>query len=90
MLCRVFRSSKKAQAYIYIAIDGDTAKLPQGLLDSLGDLEQVLLIDLGKRKELAQADPIKVMKEIKDSGYYLQLPPGPDSYLTAKKASKAE
>ncbi len=77
MLCRIFRCQKKSQTYVYMAINDEPSSLPEELRDSLGELEQVMLLDLGKRRRLAHAKPERVIKAIEESGFYLQLPPSP-------------
>ena len=46
------------------------------LLDQLGELQQVMELDLTPHVNLAAADPAAVMNSIESRGFYLQLPPG--------------
>lgn len=55
--------------------------LPEALLSQLGGLSEVMLLDLSKRKHLANADIDKVSSSLNEQGFYLQLPPGPEKYL---------
>ncbi|OAT61010.1 YcgL family protein [Obesumbacterium proteus ATCC 12841] len=40
-----------------------------------------MMIDLDSKKKLASADIEKVKNALKEQGYYLQLPPPPESLL---------
>lgn len=81
MLCQVYRSGRKAETYIYVEFGREHSTLPEALLQQLGELSQVMILDLAKRKQLANADIRLVKSALKEQGFYLQLPPGPDEYL---------
>jgi uncharacterized protein YcgL (UPF0745 family) len=52
--------------------------VPQALHEQLGKLEQVMELDLGRRRTLAAANPEMIADSIKSRGFYLQLPPAED------------
>ena len=79
MECFIYKGHRKHDTYLYITKDGDFSKVPQSLLDLLGQLEFVLSISLDKHRKLANADAQAVLSCLKDQGYYLQLPPCEDS-----------
>ncbi len=85
MLCQIYRSSRKAETYLYVPFKYDLASLPELLQKQLGELTQVMLLDLSKRERLANADIESVKAAINDQGFYLQLPPGPEEYLSRAK-----
>ncbi len=76
--CAIYRCSRRAETYLYVAIvDGepDLARLPQELLRSLGRREHVMDLDLTPHRRLARADRDEVAEALRAQGFYLQLPP---------------
>ena len=80
MICAVYKSQKKLDAYLFVEPDQEFQRVPQALLDMLGRLEYVMEVDLDQRDKLAQADLEQVKNALSDQGYYLQLPP--KAYVT--------
>ncbi|HLF30814.1 MAG TPA: YcgL domain-containing protein [Xanthomonadales bacterium] len=74
MRCSVFRSDKKAYRYIYLAEGKDFSELPAALRQQFGHPEQVMELDLAQVRRLAHADPEQVRRQLRQRGYYLQLP----------------
>jgi uncharacterized protein YcgL (UPF0745 family) len=75
LLCEIFRCSRKAEMYLYVAKETGLSGLPKDMLSSLGELHSVMMLRLHKERHLARADVSKVMAMIHEQGYYLQLPP---------------
>jgi len=80
MQCNVYRSERKNDTYVYMKVDADTAELPDPVIKFLGDLTQVLEVDLSKKK-LANANVDQVKSAIESQGFYLQLPPEIDDVM---------
>ncbi|MCY4149408.1 MAG: YcgL domain-containing protein [Gammaproteobacteria bacterium] len=76
MLVWVYKSSRKANAYLYLNRRDDFAHVPDGLMALLGGLTSVLQFDIAKRASLPNADIRTVIRSLEENGYYLQLPPG--------------
>ena len=74
--CAVYKSRRRANTYLYIEAENDFRRVPQTLLHMLGTLELVLTLELDARRSLARADPQEVRRQLREHGYYLQLPPG--------------
>ncbi len=74
MLCRVYKSMKQADYYLYVEMNEDLDRVPESLVELLGDLEKIVEFDLDKKSHLAQADISQVKDQITDCGYYLQMP----------------
>jgi uncharacterized protein YcgL (UPF0745 family) len=74
MQCFIYRSSKKADTYLYLSEEDKLNKLPEGLDKLLGRLEFVMEIDLETIKKLENADVEEVKHNLTDVGFYLQLP----------------
>ncbi len=76
MKCLVYKGMRKQGTYLYVASAETLTELPRALLDQLGELQQVMDLDLTPQVNPAAADPATVMNSIESRGFYLQLPPG--------------
>lgn len=81
ILCSIFKSVKKEGMYLYVPRKDQFTKVPQPLLDTFGRPAHVMDMLLQPGKALANADIDKVMAEINDKGFYLQLPPPAEKNL---------
>lgn len=86
MQCFIYKGNRKQDTYLYITRDGDFSQVPQSLQDLLGQLEKVMDIKLDKTKKLANADVNTVIGQLKDLGYYLQMPPAAHKKHSLKSA----
>lgn len=78
ILCSVFRSERKEGAYLYTPFKtghNALADVPAELLAQLGTLTEVMKLKLTPERKLAQADAARVIQQLQEKGYYLQLPP---------------
>jgi len=75
MRCYVYRSSRRADTYVYLPRQDDFSKLPEGLLRMLGRLEFALEFDLAPERRLAREDSATVRANLESQGFHLQLPP---------------
>lgn len=75
MQCAVYKGRKKRDTYLFVEHEDDFTRVPETLLNMLGELELVMTLDLTGRRRLAQVDPQQVMQLLQSQGYYLQLPP---------------
>ncbi len=74
--CVVYKSLRQFDYYLYVERENDFSSVPDSLKALLGDLQQVIRLDLDERRTLASADVTEVMSQLKEQGYYLQMPPG--------------
>lgn len=81
MLCAIYRSSKKDQTYLYIENKDDFSRVPEELMTAFGPPIFVMLLALGKRKQLASADIEQVKHLLTEQGFYLQVPPPVENLL---------
>ena len=72
--CYIYRCSAKTDMYIYLAEKDNFDILPEDLSKNLGILEFTLELVLNKDKKLACEDPVKVMENLKNQGFHLQMP----------------
>ena len=77
MICYVYKGQKVSDHYLYLAEELDEnklAELPTGLLTMLGELRLVIEFELNTQRQLPQADAVQVIRDIKQQGFYLQMP----------------
>ena len=75
MLCAIYKSSKKADTYLYLRKRDDFDSVPDALRQMFGTPIFVMMLPLEKTKQLANADRTKVLSDLSNQGFYLQLPP---------------
>ena len=75
MFCQVYRSPRKEQMYLYVEKQAGLTRVPATLLQQFGEPEPVMLLHLDGKRSLARADADKVVDQINEQGYYLQMPP---------------
>ena len=76
MRCYVYKGDKKEGMYLYLPQHADPqliAELPAALTELLGELSLVVDFDLTEIK-LVKADAGQVMEDMRDKGFYLQMP----------------
>ena len=85
IMCSVFKSQKKDGMYLYVRKTTSKQALfdgvPELLMERFGTPQHALDLLLRKDKPLVAADVEKVMKELDEKGFYLQLPPQKEDYL---------
>ena len=75
MRCYVYRSSRRADTYVYLPRKDDFTDLPEGLVRALGRLDLALEFELTPDRRLAREDPARVLTNLESQGFHLQLPP---------------
>jgi len=75
MQCAIYKGTRKTDHYLYIEKEDDFSRVPQPLMDMLGQLDLVLTLKLSPGRQLAQADVNDVMRQLTEQGYYFQMPP---------------
>jgi uncharacterized protein YcgL (UPF0745 family) len=77
MLCQVYRSSRRQEMFLYVDKAEGLERVPGALLQQFGEPEAVMILHFDGKRRLARADAGEVVKEIREQGFYLQMPPGP-------------
>lgn len=72
----IYRSQNKQWTYLFLPKKDDFSALDDTLVALLGVLDFSFEFNLDKQKKLMRTDSETVMKQIKEKGFYLQLPPG--------------
>lgn len=86
MLCTIYKSSKKAQTYLFVNNRDDFSDVPEALMIVFGTPTLVTVMNLAKKEKLALADINKVKENLVKQGYYLQLPPPQENMLDQHRA----
>lgn len=73
----VYKSSRRADTYVFLAERDRFACLPAPVLQGLGTLEFVMELTLDPQRRLARADPAVVRTNLATHGFHLQFPPVP-------------
>lgn len=82
LTCWVYRSPRKQEMYLYLAVEDDFDAVPDSLLDQFGEPILVIELELCSARKLAREDVVKVMANLREQGFHLQMPPKlhPDLY----------
>lgn len=75
MNCYVYRSNSKEGMYLYLVEKDDFEKVPDSLLSLLGDIVFSFKFDLGADRKLVRAEAKEVIRNLKENGFFLQMPP---------------
>lgn len=75
MICYVYRSRRRADAYLYLPCQDDFSAVPDALMQMFGMAEFALEFELTPVRRLAQADAEQVLGNLREQGFYLQMPP---------------
>lgn len=73
----VYKSIRKADAYLYLREEGAFELIPADLLEILGPPVFVIELLLDPDRQLAREDVNVVMRNLTEQGYHLQVPPPP-------------
>lgn len=71
----IYRCSNKPDLYIYLARQDDFSPVPAAMLTSLGNIGFAMELELNEQTKLAREDAAKVMHNLRENGFHLQLPP---------------
>jgi len=75
MQCVVHKSLRQFDYFLFVKKDDGFTCVPEALKSLLGNLEEIMELELHAQRTLAQADVVEVMAQIEAQGYFLQMPP---------------
>jgi len=75
MKTAIYKGRRKYDTYLFVENEDVFGRVPDTLLNMLGELEHVMTIELSHDRKLAAADTAQVMDSLREQGYFLQLPP---------------
>lgn len=81
LICSIYRSSKKAEMYLYINKKQGLEAMPEELRSLFGTPIHVVDLLLRPERKLARVDVAKVRQALQEQGWFLQMPPLPDEDL---------
>ena len=81
LLISIYKSTLRDEMYLYVEKKDKLKKIPPALTEAIGKIDHVLDMLLTPERKLARADTDKVISEIKEKGFYLQMPPAQDDYI---------
>lgn len=61
--------------YLYILEKDNFEKVPESLLTLLGDIDFSFEFDLSQNRKLVRAEAQEVIRNLKENGFFLQMPP---------------
>ncbi len=73
--CWIYRSSRKEEMYLYLATEDAFDQLPEALLKHFGKPVRVMELPLDPARKLAREDVNQVIRNLREQGFHLQLPP---------------
>lgn len=74
MVCYIYRCSRKPDMYIYLAEEDDFSNVPKEIFNSLGIITFAMELELTSDMKMAKEAPDKVMENLKENSFHLQLP----------------
>jgi len=78
-ICAVYRSRRNPDTYIYVDHAEGLGRVPEVLLRELGGTERAMTLVLTPERRLARTSAAEVLRAIREQGYYLQMPPLPET-----------
>jgi len=85
----IYKSSRKAELYIYITQKDDFSNVPQALYNSMGkEPIFVMEIELTPERKLARENVETVIKDLETKGFHLQIPPPIANIIDFKQPAK--
>ena len=74
MQCAIYKSRKKQDTYLYLTDKDDFSRVPEPLLKLIGQLANVMDLELSPERKLAQEDTAEVLRNLRERGWHLQMP----------------
>jgi len=79
--CWIYKSPRKDEMYLYLATEEDFDLVPRELLEHFGTPQFVMQLALDSTRPLAREDVARVMTNLREQGFHLQMPPKLEPYL---------
>jgi len=82
IICSIYKSARKDEMYLYLDKRDQLTRVPEPLLEMFGKPHHVMDMPLTKDRKLARIDDTeKLISDLKEKGYYLQMPPPKEDYM---------
>lgn len=73
--CWIYKSSKKDEMYLYLRAEAAFDQVPKPLMARFGQPTLVMELALDPERKLARVDVAQVMSNLRENGFFLQMPP---------------
>lgn len=80
-LVSIYKSLKKDEMYLYVQKHKGLKEVPEALLNQFGDPKHVMDLLLKPGRTLERVDVNKVLEDVKEKGFFLQMPPETENLL---------
>ncbi|MGP4956101.1 YcgL domain-containing protein [Pseudomonas helleri] len=80
-ICSIYRSPKRSGMYLYVLKAEALERVPETLLSGFGKPQHAFDLVLTPERTLVREDIGKVLENLKEQGYHLQMPPAEDEYI---------
>ena len=80
-ICSIYKSPRKNEMYLYVLKADGLTRVPEGLLPAFGTPQLAFDLVLSPERKLAREDITKVLENLDQQGYHLQMPPPDDEYI---------
>ncbi len=80
-ICSIYKSPRKNEMYLYVLKSDGLKRVPEALLSAFGTPALAFELVLTPERELAREDIHKVLANLDEQGYHLQMPPPEDEHI---------
>lgn len=80
-LCSIYKSPRKSGMYLYVNKQEALTHVPEALLAVFGTPRHAFDLVLTPERTLAQEDIHKVLANLEQQGFHLQMPPPEEEYI---------
>jgi uncharacterized protein YcgL (UPF0745 family) len=80
-ICSIYKSTRKNGMYLYVLRSEGLARVPESLLAAFGKPALAMELVLTPERKLAREDISKVLENLQEQGFHLQMPPPEDEYI---------
>ncbi|MGE8499579.1 MAG: YcgL domain-containing protein [Pseudomonas sp.] len=80
-ICSIYKSPRKNEMYLYVLKSDALKRVPENLLLAFGAPIHTFDMVLTPERQLAREDITKVLGNLDEQGYHLQMPPAEDEYI---------
>ncbi len=77
----IYRSSRKDEMYLYVEKALQLKKVPAPLMEMFGTAMHIMDMPLKADRKLARVDTARLLADLAEKGYYLQMPPPKEDYM---------
>ncbi len=80
-ICSIYKSPRKREMYLYVDKREALSRVPEALLAAFGPPQHAFDLLLTPERKLAREDIDKVLANIEQQGFHLQMPPAEEEYI---------